>query len=182
VEDLVRRDVGGWAIDVGLSWLLPLPLEPRLYAGYAHGSGDENPEASTDRSFRQTGIHANEAGYGGVEHFSHYGFLLDPELSNLGIATLGAGLSLFDSSSLDLVYHRYRLVERADSLLDSRLEATLTGESRAVGDEIDLVLAVEEWERFELFFVASGFRADRAFGEDDGKWSYGGIAALRFAF
>lgn len=182
VEELVRRDVAGWAIDVGLSWLLPLPLEPRLYAGYSHGSGDENPEASTDRSFRQTGIHANEAGYGGVERFSHYGFLLDPELSNLGIATLGAGLSLFDSSSLDLVYHRYRLVERADSLLDSRLEATLTGESRALGDEIDLALAIEEWERLELFFVASGFRADRAFGEDDGKWSYGGVAAMRFAF
>jgi hypothetical protein len=182
VDELVRRDVGGWAIDTGLSWILPLRFEPRLYAGYAHGSGDSNPDASTDRSFRQTGIQANEAGYGGVERFSHYGFLLDPELSNLGITTLGAGLSLFDSSSLDLVYHRYRLVERADSLLDSRLEATLTGENHAVGQEIDLVLAVEEWERLELFFVASGFRADRAFGEDDGKWSYGGVAALRFAF
>ena len=34
-----------------------------------------------------------------------------PELSNLGIVTVGAGLSLFRSSSLDLVYHHYRLDE-----------------------------------------------------------------------
>jgi hypothetical protein len=182
VEELVRRDVSGWAIDLGLSVMLGLALEPRLYAGYAHGSGDESPDSATDRSFRQTGIQDNEAGYGGVERFSHYGFLFDPELSNLGVWTLGAGLSLFDSSSLDFVYHRYRQVELADSLPDSRLEATLTGENHAIGQEIDLVLAIEEWERLELFFVASGFRADRAFGEHDGEWSYGGVAALRYAF
>ena len=41
---------------------------------------------------------------------------LDPELSNLSIVTVGAGVELLRSSSLDLVYHYYRLVEPADSI------------------------------------------------------------------
>ncbi len=182
VERLIRRDVSGWAVDAGISWILPMPREPRFFAGYAFGSGDSTSEAGTDRSFRQTGIHANEAGFGGVERFGHYGVLLDPELSNLGILTLGSGLSLFQSSSLDLVYHYYRLAKPAPFLRDARLEATLTGEHRNLGQGIDLVLALEEWERLEFEFIASAFRAGQAFGDERGTWSYGGFLALRIAF
>jgi hypothetical protein len=182
VEGVVHRDVSGWGVDAGAAWILPLLLEPRLFAGYAFGSGDPTPEQGSDRSFRQSGLEANEAGFGGVERFESYGVVLGPELSNLGIVTLGVGLSVLRSSSLDLVYHRYRLVEDADFLRDSRLEAELTGRDRAVGDEIDLVLAVEEWERLELEFIAAGFRAGRAFGPDHGRWSWGGLVAARYAF
>ena len=99
VSSLTRRDVQGWAFDAGVNWLLPLAWEPRLYAGYAFGSGGRHSEGGADRSFRQTGIQANEAGFGGVEHFPTYGILLDPELSNLGILTLGAGISAFRTGS-----------------------------------------------------------------------------------
>ncbi|MGH8627970.1 MAG: alginate export family protein [Gammaproteobacteria bacterium] len=146
------------------------------------GSGDPTPKAGSDRSFRQTGLQANEAGFGGVHRYTHYGILLAPELSNLGILTLGGGVSLLRSSSLDLVYHHYRLVEPATSLRDTRLELTLTGEDRDLGNEIDIVLALEEWERFELEFSAAAFRSGRAFGEEHGTWSYGGFFALRIAF
>ena len=40
----------------GLDW------EPCLYAGYARGSGNPAPETDSDRSFRQAGLEANEAG------------------------------------------------------------------------------------------------------------------------
>jgi hypothetical protein len=56
---------------------------------------------------------------------------------------IGAGLSLLRSSSLDLIYHHYRLVEPAPFLCDARLEDTLTGEHRDLGTEIDVVLALE---------------------------------------
>jgi len=181
VEDIVRRDVSGWAFDLGASWILPLAYEPRIFAGYAFGSGDSHPEKGTDRNFRQTGIEANEAGFGGVERFISYGPLLDPELSNLGIVTVGAGLSLLRSSSLDLVYHHYRMDEAATEL-DIRPRATLSGEDRDVGDEIDLVLALEEWERLEFTFIASAFRAGHAFVPEDRSWSFGGFAAMRIAF
>ncbi len=64
----------------------------------------------------------------------------------------------------------------------SRLEFELTGESREVGNELDLVLALEEWKRFELEFVVSGLRAGPAFAEGAGTWCYGGLFAVRFAF
>ncbi len=172
VVSVVRRDVDGWAFDVGLGWLFPLAWEPRVFAGYALAS----------RWFRQTGVQANEAGFGGVERFSHYGFLLDPELSNLQIWTAGVGMSLLDSSSLDLVYHEYRLHTRADSLWNAELELELTGDSRAIGRELDLVLALEEWERLEFTFAASAFHPGTALGRQQGRLSYGTFAAVRFAF
>lgn len=180
--ELTRRDVGGWGLDAGINWMLPLPWEPRLYAGYAFGSGDSSPEGGDDRSFRQTGIETNEAGYGGVERFAQYGIALDPELSNLGILTIGAGLGLLRSSSLDLVYHYYRLVEPAEALRDSRLDFELDGQHRDLGHGVDLMLGIEEWERFELFLGLSAFRAGRAFGMEQGTWSYGGFCEAIYAF
>ncbi len=182
VQGAVHQDVSGWGLDAGLNWILPMAWEPRLFAGYAFGSGDATPEAGTDRSFRQTGLQANEAGFGGRERFAHYGILLAPELSNLGILTLGGGLSFLRSSSLDLVYHHYRLDEPAVFLRDARLELTLTGENRELGNEFDVVLALEEWERLEFELSASAFRTGRAFGEEQDTWSYGGFFAMRIAF
>lgn len=182
VQEVIHRDVSGWAVDVGLDWLLPFAWEPRLFAGYAFGSGDSNRDSGTDHAFRQTGLEGNESGFGGVERFNNYGVVLQPELSNLHIVTAGWGATLFRSSSIDLVYHHYRLVDRATSLRDSLLEIELDGEARHLGDGIDLVIALEEWERLEFEFIAAGFRAGQAFGSDRGKWSYGGFAAIRFAF
>jgi len=181
-DEVLRRDVSGWGLDVGLSWILPWHLEPRFFGSYAFGSGDPDPEEGTDRSFRQTGLQANEAGFGGVERFPHYGLLLDPELSNLHVVTLGAGLSLLRSSSLDLVYHHFQLVEAASSLRDARIEVELDARHRHLGDELDLVLAVEEWERVEFDVALSAFRAGSAFGVERGTFSYGGFFAFRVAF
>ncbi len=182
VDAVSRRDVRGAALDAGLSWIRPGSGEPRVFAGYARGSGDASPDEGTDRAFRQSGLHANEAGFGGVEGFAHYGLALAPELSNLEVWTLGAGRSLLRSSSLDLVYHHYRLVERADALRDARIEATLDGRHRDLGHGIDLLLAIEEWERLELELQLSAFRAGRAFGRAHGDWSYGGLLGVRLAF
>ena len=182
VADVLRQDVRGWGLDVGASWIFELSWEPRVFAGYATGSGDATPESGADRSYRQTGVEANEAGFGGVERFPSYGLVLDPELSNLSIVTVGAGIELLRSSSLDLVYHYYRLVEPADSLRDAGLEAELDGDHRSLGHGFDLVLALEEWERVELDLALAAFRTDRAFGQERGEWSWGGFFAARFAF
>ena len=195
LEEVTRRDVHGWALDVGVDWLLPLALEPRLFAGYAYRSGDAT-SGGDDRAFRQTNLQENEAGFGGVERFNSYGLLLQPELSNLGIVTLGAGIALFRSSSLDLVYHHYRLDEPAEDLRDSLLQAQLDGRHRELGHGVDLVLAVEEWERFEFDVALAALRTSNAFGigDDDPpgdpdpeerggrRWIVGAFVAVRYAF
>lgn len=190
VTGIAQHDVRGHAFDVGLNWLLALAGEPRLFAGYARGSGDaavvdsdgEEVDDGVDHSFRQTSLHANEAGFGGVQRFPHYGVLLDPELSNLRVQTLGAGLTLLRSSSLDLVHHRYRLEQPATSLREARVEPELDGQHRDLGRAFDLVLALEEWERFEFEAVLSAFRSGDAFVTQPGVWSYGAFVAMRIAF
>jgi hypothetical protein len=177
-----RSDVRGYAIDAGVQWFPNARLEPRFFAGYAVGSGDPDPEANGDHSFQQTRLEANEAGFGGVERFAQYGVALDPELSNLGVLTIGAGIGLLRSSSLDLVYHHYVQLEPANELRDAALELELTGRSRAVGQAVDLVLAIEEWERVELELIGSAFRGGRALGDEQGTWSASGLAAIRIAF
>lgn len=182
IESVERRDVSGWAFDLGFTWFSPWRHEPRVTLSYAVGSGDRNPDGGSDRSFRQTGLHGNETGFGGVQRFPYYGILLDPELSNLRVLTLGSGLSLLRSSSAELVYHYYRLVHPAEELFDARLEAPLNGRDRDLGHALDLVVAIEEGDHLELEFHASVFHAGDAFGHPRRDWAFGGYAALRYAF
>ncbi len=182
IEERIRRRVAGWAVDGGMTWILPLPHDPRITVGYARGSGDSDPEGGRDRAFRQTGLGSNESGFGGVERFGHYGALLDPELSNLEVWTLGVGLSLFESSSLDLVFHDYRQVEESEELRDAEIDLALTGRSRHVGSALDLVLAVEEWDRFELTLAGSVFWSGSAVVGGSGQRTYGAFASFRMAF
>lgn len=176
-----QREIGGWGIDLGVNWLLSQRRDPRLYAGFAYGSGDQSPSSGRDHAFRQTTLQANEAGFGGMRRFAQYGEQLDPELSNLMVWTLGFGWRVLASSSIDCTYHHYRLVEPATSLRDADIDAHLDGLHRGLGDGLDFVVAIEEWERLELEFTASTFHGGPAFGHD-GRWSHGALFALRVAF
>lgn len=182
VAERIAQDVRGWGLDVGATWAARGGREPRLTLGLARGSGDRNREDHHDRAFRQTGLNSNAAGFGGVQSLARYGALLDPDLSNLAIVTLGAGWSLWQSSSLDFVAHQYRLVELADSLADARLASPLTGVDRDLGLGLDIVLAIEEWDQLELEFVTSAFHAGDAFGRERGAWTFGGFLSVRLAF
>lgn len=176
VDAIARSRVSGFAHDAGLSLELEsLAGQPRLFAGHARAT----------RAFRQVGLQNDEAGFGGVERFQRYGILLDPELANLGVQTLGIGGSILRSSSLDLVFHRYRLSDRGSRLPGIELEPVGELEPRHsdLGQAIDVVLAIEEWERFELELACSAFRAGRAFERAArGETSLAAFLALRFAF
>ena len=182
VNEQVQRDVRGSAFDVGATWIAPFDRDPRFTFGYARGSGDSSPGDGSDRAFRQTGLHSNAPGFGGVQSFRGYGVLLDPELSNLAIVTATAGLSLFEASSIDLVYHYYRQVQPADRLRGGRFNTVLNGMDRDLGHGLDLVLAVEEWRRLHFEISVSALRAGAAFGVQRGQWAWGAFAELRFAF
>lgn len=180
VENVAQQRIRGWGYDTGVSWIIPARWETRLYTGYAHGSGDTHPEDGTDRAFRQTSLATNEAGFGGVQRFSHYGIARKPELSNLKIITIGAGLNFLKSSSIDLVYHRYRRANSSEAPRNARVGGALVGKN--IGSGIDLVLAIEEWERLEFEFSVSAFRVGRGFGDEAGERSYFGFAGMRIAF
>ena len=166
-----RRDlkVRGAAFDVGLSWRTPLPWQPAFTLGYAQASGDDSLKDGVDSAFRQSGLHNNKWRFFGVNRFRYYGELLRPELSNLKILTAAVGFRFLKNSSVELLYHRYRQTRAADSLRDVRIDADLTGNSRAVGQEYDLVVGLREWAHIDLALIASTFKAGSAYGALAGK-------------
>jgi alginate production protein len=154
-----RRKVRGTAFDIGATASLALPLRPSLTVGYARGSS----------GFRQSGLQENKARLGGVKRWQRYGELVQPELANLSVASLGAGVRVLENSSIELVAHRLRQVRASDRLAGSRLSADPQGSNRNLGREVNLLVAVRENKRIEFTFKASVFKPGTAFAPDERK-------------
>ena len=182
VADSRELDVRGWAVDAGVTLRPRFDRELSLTARYAVGSGNDQPDSSRDHSFRQTGINTNKDKFRGVARFRYYGELLRPELSNLRVLTFAVGRRFLSASSLDLLYHNYRQVYADTTLRAPRIDAPLNGADRDVGEEIDLVLGIEEWRRWELKFIGSVFFPGDAYGPTSGEKAYRGDLMLRYIF
>lgn len=161
------RSLRGWGFDIGAMHSFDhVPGRPRVQFGYALGSGD-NDDGGNDRAFRQTGLQANEAERGALAKYKYYGEVLDPELSNLGILTVGAGVTFGETASLDVIYHRYDKHRRGGDLRDIALSADADEGFRDVGSAIDLVMGLRPDERVEIEAGVGFFRPGRAFRERD---------------
>lgn len=160
-----RRRVRGHAVELGSVLIFPLPLRPSIGAAYARGSGGER-SATLDANFRQTGLQENKARLAGVKRLRIYGELLQPELSNLEVRSLSAGVRLLGNSSLELIGYRYRQPVPSSSIPGARLSADPLGVSGDIGRELDLLLALREWKHVELTLRWSRFTPGAAFAED----------------
>ena len=182
VTSRVERDVFGWAFDGGLSWTFPVKWEPTLTLGYAIGSGDKNESGPKDSSFRQTGLQNNNSKFNGVDTFSYYGEWVQPELSNLHIITAAIGTKIFDSSSIELVYHHFNQVKATNFLRDTRIRPDPSGLNGDIGQELDLIIGLEEWEQVELELVNTWFWAGDAFGSQSGQLAFNTIFKFNYNF
>jgi alginate production protein len=164
-------DYQGWAVDVGSTWS-PASLDPvYVTMGFATTSGDDDVDDGRDTSFRQTGLHDNNGKWGGITSFRYYGELLDPELSNLSIWTLGVGARLTPKTSLDFVAHKYMQVDASDSMRDIGVDQKkLDGGSRDLGFEYDLILGSREWAPWQCELVFGSFRPGSAFADSEEAW------------
>jgi alginate production protein len=177
VTSRARHKVNGYGVDVGVIWETRLPGKPFFTLGFAHGSGRSGDTEERDRGFRQTGMQDNKDKSRGVVSFRYYGELFDPELANLNIATAGVGMRFLEKSSVDFLYHHYRQDEATPFARDIFFKRDPDGRHRHIGDEIDLIIGIEDWEPIEFKIVGSIFRAGEAFQPLDGELSY--QAALR---
>lgn len=176
------------AFDVGLTWRPRTVLDPSLTVGWARGSGggDEVANPADERrvagTFRQSGLERNRGSFNGVVSFSYYGELLDPELANLRVSTLGVGIRPQRSFSVDLIRHDYAQdVLSRRRLHASPIDAKPSGLSRDIGKEWDLIVGFEPSRLIELRFTAGRFQPGAAFpfsGESAGLLSF--QAKLRF--
>ena len=175
-KDELSRPFGGRGYDVGFTYrYLDLPLSPNLTLGYAYGTGDATPNDNRNTEFRQTGLQSNETRLAGFSKFRAYGEALDPELSNLKIFTLGIGFRPAPTTSVDLVYHRYRLHKLADETRNSALTAQMNQDdthlSKDMGSEFDVVLGFRNLfgvQRLGLDLRAGWFFPGKAYRLEEG--------------
>jgi alginate production protein len=163
--------VRGHAWDLGAQWVLPGDLRPTFSLGWAAGSG--GTDGVLDRNFRQTGLQENKGRMGGVKRLRYYGELLRPDLANLRISTAGFGLRFLANSSAEVLWHGYRQREASTTLAGARLSEDPAGIARDIGDEIDLFIAMREWQHVELTLTLSRFRPGAAFADDKRDAAYG---------
>lgn len=141
-----------------------LPMQPYIFGGWAWGSGDSNPDDGTDENFRQTGYQDNNGRYFGVSSYRYLGVLMRPELSNLSVLTIGAGLRPTPDSSIDLILHSYNQVEASTEIRRSRIRISPEGLHRELGTELDLVLGLTElWNNYDLDLEIGYFQPGSAF-------------------
>ncbi len=134
------KKVRGYGFDVGWISRFKYHFNPAVTIGYAFGSGDSNPDDNRDKSFRQSGLQDNSAKHRGLIRIEQYGEVFEPELSNLMIGTFGFGFRPTKNGSLDIVYHHFQQVRTENRLRNVRIKPDPNGESRDLGNEVDLIL------------------------------------------
>jgi alginate production protein len=158
--------LNGWALDAGATYVVEdSPVEPSFTLGFAVGSGDRDTEDGENGNFRQTGLQDNNSRWNGVTSFRYYGEVLEPELSNLRITTLGLGIRPTKRSSIDLIHHYVWQDETAVALLRpiSNLRQNTNGEHGILGHEFDLVFGVKDIENVKIEVVVGTFMPGNAF-------------------
>lgn len=167
------RRVSGQAWDLGstLVWR-DGPLRPSVTLGLARGSP----------GFRQTGLHENKGRLSGVKRLRYYGELVEPDLRNLRVGTVGAGLRVLENSSLELLWHGYRQTRASVLPAGSRLSQAPGGLDPRLGHGIDLLLAVREWSWLEFQLRWSRFAPGPAFAPDRRDAAHGVEFATTLTF
>ena len=172
-SEVVVREVRAHALDVGLTYRPRVALDPSFTASFAFGSGDDDPvvpvgqqSLGRDGTFRQSGLQRNRGSLNGVISFRYYGEVLDPELTNLRIQTLGVGLRPVRPLSLDLLFHRYHQDVPSSRIENAELDADPSGLDPYLGSEWDFALGYEPAKTMELRLTGGYFLPGRAFPQD----------------
>ena len=112
--------------------------------------------------------------------FRYYGELVEPELANLNIVTLGVGCRLAERTSLDLVWHGYWQDVALNSLGNSNLDRRPAGLDPEIGYELDLIFGSREWQSWDLELIGGWFQPGAAF--DTNEDAYVAKIQLRYRF
>ena len=167
LDERVELDVDGSAQGALLGWTPTVLEDLTFFIGSTRADGDPDPENGTDESFRGNGLQGDG---------ESFGELYRPELSNINIDMVGIVWRISENIELALFGYDYEQQELAEEMRDVAIELDLTGESRDLGSEIDLILQIETSAGLEVILIASEFDAGRAYG------SYSDETASYFSF
>lgn len=110
----------------------------------ALGEREWNPQltlglAAGTSGFRQTGIESHKTYDGGQTQFHRNGYVYQPELTNMAVASVGLGLRPSRMFSLDLTARAYAQIKPTAGVPDARVSGETTGRSALLGGELSLV-------------------------------------------
>jgi alginate production protein len=174
--------IQGEAVDVGLIKEFGGDLKPSITAGYAYGTGDDNPNDHVDRAFRQTGFQGNSDSFNGVARFKYYGEVLDPRLTNLMIFTGGAGIKPSPVTSFDLIYHYYVQDHASTRIRGNDFTVAPTGLSKHLGSELDCVVGYHGIPHLYTRFIVGYFWPGDAFANTAQNGAFTANVLLRYSF
>ncbi len=96
---------------------------PQLTLGLAAGT----------KGFQQTDLHSNKTYDYGQTQFNRYGYVYQPELTNMAVATVGVGIRPSRMFSLDVTAHAYAQVEKMTGMPAARVSGETNGKSAFLG-------------------------------------------------
>jgi hypothetical protein len=128
-------------------------LNPQITFGFAMGS----------IGFRQTGLQSNKTKDGGQTLCNRYGFVYQPDLTNLAVTSIGVGLRPSRKFSVDLNTYFYGQVNKHATTPSARVSGFTTGNSQFLGTEVSLIGAWRPTKKMKVEFGAGVFQAGSAY-------------------
>jgi len=136
-DTMEKKDINGWAVDLGITYDLDVYTHPNFTIEYAFGSGDADRTSVTDT------LGGNISG--DDRNFLYFGYLpsgyaFSPRLSNIHFIKAGVLLKplekyrLFDNFTFGIDYYRYYKDKEAGGVSDA--DAIVSDDD--LGSEIDL--------------------------------------------
>ncbi|MDH5327895.1 MAG: alginate export family protein [Gammaproteobacteria bacterium] len=166
--DEAGQSIDGFGYDLGFYYTFKsLPARPRLIMGYAYGSGDNNLTDNVDGNFRQTGYQDNDSKNGGIERYNIYGEMVDMELSNVKVTTLGLGFRYQRSFSFDVVHHTYTQDVASSNIRNSEIDEIPNGTSTDLGSALDIIVGGRPTKDTKVTYTVGYFYPGQAFPNAD---------------
>ncbi|NPA65388.1 MAG: alginate export family protein [Epsilonproteobacteria bacterium] len=156
-KEIFPNDIDGYAYDIGFKYTFN-SLSDIVAFSYAYGSGGNKlytqPYLTNNKSdFLQRHL-----------YFRHYGSFLDPELSNMKIASLYYSHLFQNKQSFLIALHNYKQ-DTASYIqyFTSRFTLQPNGKSTDIGNEIDCIYGIYYQKEYDLRTIFSYFFGGNAF-------------------
>ena len=156
-KEIFPNDIDGYAYDIGFKYTFN-SLSDMVAFSYAYGSGGNKlytqPYLTNNKSdFLQRHL-----------YFRHYGSFLDPELSNMKIASLYYSHLFQNKQSFLIALHNYKQ-DTASYIqyFTSRFTLQPNGKSTDIGNEIDCIYGIYYQKEYDLRTIFSYFFGGNAF-------------------
>ncbi|WP_335753157.1 alginate export family protein [Sulfitobacter sp.] len=128
-------------------------LKPQLMFGFAAGS----------TGYRQSGLHSNKTYNLGQTQVHRYGYVFQPDLTNLAVGSVAVGIRPSRKLSVDLGLHLYGQLSKSTTGPSARLSGATTGNSAFLGHEVSLVGAWRPSKKTKVEFGVGHFKPGPAY-------------------